>query len=79
MNEKYRSSGYVGDGVWPSGMNDYFPLNTVEPVIKHRFEDGEFNIPENYDAYLKIFYGDYMRIPPESERSDHHITVYKVK
>ena len=79
MDAKCKQSNHVGDGVWPSGMNDYFPLSTVEPVIKHKFEDGEFYIPKNYDEYLSIFYGDdYMTIPPENKRIDHHITVYRV-
>jgi lipopolysaccharide cholinephosphotransferase len=35
----------------------------------HRFEDAEFYVPEQTDAYLKHLYGaDYMEIPPESKR-----------
>ena len=79
MNARFRNSGYVGDGAWPSGMKDYFPLDAVEPIMKHKFEDSEFNIPVNYDKYLTLFYGDYMTIPPEDKRQDHHITVYRVE
>ena len=79
MDTKYKTSNHVGDGAWPNGMKDYFPMEAVEPVEKHKFEDGEFNIPKNYDLYLTLFYGDYMKIPPESEREDHHITVYRVE
>ena len=75
MDTKYKTSNHVGDGAWPNGMKDYFPLSAVEPVMKHKFEEGEFNIPVNYDAYLSHFYGDYMRVPPPNERVDHHITV----
>ena len=78
MDAKYKSSSHVGDGAWPNGMKDYFPLSDVEPVMKHRFESGEFNIPVNYDSYLTHFYGDYMRIPPECEREDHSVTVYRI-
>lgn len=31
-----------------------------EPSIKHKFENGMFNIPKNYDVLLKHKYGDYM-------------------
>ena len=79
MDHRFRNSGYVGDGAWPSGMKDYFPLDAVEPIMKHKFEDSEFNIPVNYDKYLTLFYGDYMTIPPEDKRQDHHITVYRVE
>lgn len=34
------------------------------PVIKHRYEDREFNIPQNYDTYLTKMYGDYMTPVP---------------
>lgn len=78
MDAKYKSSKHVGDGAWPNGMKDYFEMSDVTPVMKHRFENAEFNIPVNYDSYLTKFYGDYMRIPPESEREDHHIRVYEV-
>lgn len=79
MNYKYITSNHVGDGAWPNGMKDYFELKDVKPVMKHKFEDAEFNIPVNYDSYLTQFYGNYMRIPPENEREDHHISVYKVE
>ena len=36
------------------------------------FEDGFFSCPEDYDAYLRAVYGDYMRLPPEEERGDWH-------
>ena len=31
------------------------------------------NCPTDYDAYLKNVYGDYMKLPPESERGGHDI------
>lgn len=79
MNERYRNSNHVGDGAWPSGMKDYFPLEAVAPVMKHRFEDSEFNIPADYNMYLTLFYGDYMIIPPVDKRQNHHIEVYRAQ
>ncbi|MBQ6196101.1 MAG: LicD family protein [Lachnospiraceae bacterium] len=79
MDTKFKSSDHVGDGAWPNGMKDYFPMRAVEPVMLHDFEDTQFYIPENYDEYLTLFYGDYMRIPPVEERQDHHIEVYQVE
>lgn len=34
-----------------------------------RFENGEFPICADYDALLRTLYGDYMELPPESERA----------
>ncbi|BFT66393.1 MULTISPECIES: phosphorylcholine transferase LicD [Parvimonas] len=36
------------------------------------FEGIKVNAPENYDEYLKILYGDYMKLPPEDQRENHH-------
>ena len=77
MNDRYSTSNHVGDGAWPEGMKDYFKCEWTFPTIKKLFEKDEFNIPENYDSYLKQFYGDYMTPPPEHKRTGHHITVYK--
>ncbi len=48
---------------------DYKILDTK--LIKHIFEDDEFCIIDTYDAFLTLHYGDYMEIPPESERITH--------
>lgn len=40
--------------------------------IKVDFEEIKVNAPENYDEYLKALYGDYMKLPPEDQRENHH-------
>lgn len=42
---------------------------------KLEFEGYEFNAPNQYIEYLTNFYGDYMKLPPESERNGHGDTV----
>jgi len=37
-----------------------------------KFEDTLFLGPSDFDKYLKGFYGDYMKLPPEKERYDRH-------
>ena len=37
-------------------------------------EDEEFNIPQEYDHFLKVAYGDYMKLSPENERVTHQIS-----
>lgn len=37
----------------------------------HVFEDDVFKIPKHYDEYLTNLYGDYLKLPPESERKTH--------
>jgi len=49
--------------------NEIFPLKKIE------FEGHFFNVPKNYDTYLKQFYGNYMDIPSVSKRTYHHIYI----
>lgn len=41
-------------------------------VITAQFENCEFNIPEGYLDILQCIYGDYMKLPPEAERTGRH-------
>ena len=44
------------------------------------FEGIEAPLPSGYDKILNIFYGDYMQLPPESDRVGHHFySLYRVK
>lgn len=42
-------------------------------LIRVQFEDAEFPIVKEYDAYLTHLYGDYMTPPPEKERHPVHL------
>ena len=33
----------------------------------------KFKGPREYDKYLRMWYGDYMQLPPEKERIYHHL------
>lgn len=72
MNAKYRTSSHVGDGTWPVGMQDYFLTEWIFPTIPQQFEKRNFMIPHAYHEYLTQFYGDYMKLPPESKRERQH-------
>lgn len=41
-------------------------------TVYMKFEDAEFAVPAGYDELLRCDYGDYMRLPPESDRVGHH-------
>lgn len=49
----------------------YFDVNEIFPLSTGVFEGQTFNIPKNPDYYLKVVYGDYMKIPDEKERQIH--------
>lgn len=49
-------------------LKEYFlNLNDIE------FEDAKFTGPERFDDYLTVAYGNYMKLPPESERENRHL------
>jgi lipopolysaccharide cholinephosphotransferase len=41
----------------------------------YQFENAEFYGVENFHVYLKNLYGDYMRVPPLKERTNHSLEV----
>lgn len=45
----------------------------VREIIRVPFEDAEFPVVKEYDAYLTHIYGDYMTPPPEKERHPVHM------
>lgn len=48
------------------------PKTCLEGLIDLKFEDDVFKCPSNYDEYLRIIYGDYMKLPPEEKRLKGH-------
>lgn len=64
----------------PSGRLHYtgemYPRDPFCIPVKCVFEDRETYISAWAEGYLKKMYGDYMRIPPESERETHVVTEF---
>lgn len=48
-----------------------FKKEWFEDTIECPFEDITVTIPRDYDAYLRLLYGDYMKLPPEEQRIQH--------
>lgn len=44
----------------------------LEPFSECMFEGSRYMAPADPDGYLKDMFGDYMKLPPEKERSGHH-------
>ena len=56
----------------PDFMYCLLPNEWADPVIEYRFEGRAFFGPNNWDAILTMLYGDYRKLPPESERVPSH-------
>lgn len=48
-----------------------YNTSDIYPVSRHVFEDGEFSVAHNLDAYLRSQYGDWHWIPPPEKRPRH--------
>ena len=71
-----RHTGWLGD---PSGgcLVENFPEGFFDGCSTGEFCGEQFPIPKDYDLYLKTLYGDYMKLPEQSERDCH--VAYKVE
>ena len=53
-------------------MRIKYPVDMLDSYTRIYFEDSEFMCFAKWDEYLKGTYGDYMKLPPESERAWKH-------
>ena len=49
-----------------------FPAGIFFELAEYEFEGEKFRGVKDYDTYLKLFYGDYMQLPPEDQRENRH-------
>lgn len=78
LNSKYITSDHMGNGARPENIKNYYSAAVIENLLKRKFEDSEFFIPQDYEAYLVPVYGNYMEIPPEDKRRIHHVRAYRL-
>lgn len=59
---------------------EIMPLEWFGNIVKMDFEGHQFNVPSNYEAVLRHFYGNWQQLPPEEQRVTHHdYEVYKIQ
>lgn len=49
-----------------------FPAHIFQECMDVRFEDTLISVPKEYDQYLTMDFGDYMKLPPEEKRVPLH-------
>lgn len=62
--------GMVACTIWEAEKP--FNKEEIESTVNFSFEGVEMPVPIGYDSILTKLYGDYMKLPPESERNGHH-------
>ena len=51
-----------------------YKRKTMGTPIRMQFEDAMLPVPADYNDFLTIVFGDYMKLPPEEERQPKHLT-----
>lgn len=72
LSNKYEKSQYAIDVIFPWKRDVMCEREVYEDLIETRFENLNVFIMRNYDRYLSLKYGDYMKLPPEEQRVPHH-------
>ena len=81
----YGNTGFVSPGYFDvpnkaASLNRAIPQEYYSKAVLTDFEGEKFYIPEKYDEILKIWYGDYMKMPPLEKRVPHNLDkVYRLK
>ena len=70
LNKKYNGYGFSHVGVLPTkyGVLCSHLRSDFEDSKIHVYEDIYVSIPQQYDRVLRHMYGDYMKLPPMSQR-----------
>ncbi len=71
---KIRKKNYVYSWYF-GGKNINMKKEDIFPLKKVKFEDAKLNVPNNYEKFLRRFYGDYMTPPPKNLRKPGHIII----
>lgn len=70
MTKSYKRTKYLG---LPCCVSEFrIEKEKIYDTKSGLFEGYEFQIPQDADFFLKLMFGDYMRLPPEDERVNKH-------
>lgn len=53
-------------------MSMYYDKDLLDKIVDIDFENKKVKVLKEYQNYLKIRYGDYMKLPPENEQTWYH-------
>lgn len=65
----YQNAKYVMNACGHYGAKNIFEKSVFGTPVMVPYSDFEAPIPEQWDFYLKRYYKDYMKLPPEEERN----------
>lgn len=74
--KKTNQGNYLGNLIGRWGKKEIVPFEWYGENTRYQFEDSSFVGIKKYDEYLTHMYGDYMILPPETDRNPHVDNVY---
>lgn len=69
---KYNDQNIIANYFGSWGMKEITPKKYFGDGTILSFGNGEYRVPSDYNNYLTLLYGDYMKMPPEEKRKSHH-------
>lgn len=73
----YGTTSRIGNITWSYYRPDFIPADDFEHLTQLEFEGREFPAIPSWDSLLSQHFGDYMKLPPESERATHGTKVWE--
>ena len=75
----YEQSALCGMVTWAyDGPDQALTREEYEDLVELPFEDHLFYATSAWDKNLSGIFGDYMQLPPESERITHNLEAYRL-
>ena len=72
LSKTPKSSKYWQYNIIDYYSNKIYETSWFEEGVKMPFEDFKVIMPKGYDPYLRLQYGDYMKLPPKEKQEPHH-------
>lgn len=72
----FRGDKYISFQVEDNAFGIIHSKDSIFPLAVNQFENFEFPVPNNSDAYLTDQYGDYMILPPINKRQIHAVYIH---
>lgn len=72
----YNDEAFVGCVVWNYGNKEKTLKKCYEKYVSLQFENYFFFAGQGYHEILTRIYGDYMQLPPEEKRINHHLKAF---
>ena len=72
-----RSGSLIGCRLGGVGPEQWMPPEWFTPPATLTFEGRQVSAPREYDSILRQIFGDYLQLPPESQRVRHGFVAYR--